>query len=218
VLFVTHSLQQIYDLCDHALLLEAGKLIAQGNPREVGYLYEQKVHEEMAAANKATTPVLQINEDPDGENDTSGNRVDVTILTPDGSPAHKVYDGKDYLIRLTVCVTEDVPSAAVGFDIRTQTGVQIFGASSALSEGARNVTLNAGQTYTFDFSINPRLNTGAYFVSGGVSRFISGFEGKDHYSVIHFNADAYIVYAEADVLFPGLVNLGAAFLGEAGER
>ena len=214
VLFVTHSLQQIYDLCDRAILLEGGKLIAQGNPREVGYLYEQQVHAEMAAANNVSAPVLEMSSSEDGSAHSEGTHLDVMVLDQDGSPIHQVADGGNYLIRLSITSAEAIPLAAVGFDIRTQTGVQIYGATSGLSKGARRLDLEAGKTYSFDFSFTSRLNSGAYFISGGVSRFLSEFDVKDHYTVVHFKADACVIYAKSEMLFPGLVNFDSEFLGE----
>ncbi len=56
VFFVSHDLESVYSLCDRALLLEKGQLIAMGEPRKVGTVYEQIVHNEMAAENKKPMP------------------------------------------------------------------------------------------------------------------------------------------------------------------
>jgi ABC-2 type transport system ATP-binding protein len=45
VLFVSHSLEQVRRLCDRAILLEKGKLIANGSVQEVSDIYEVKVNE-----------------------------------------------------------------------------------------------------------------------------------------------------------------------------
>jgi len=50
ILLVTHSMQQIFDYCDQAILLNQGRLIANGHPAEVVELY--------AAATGAETPDL----------------------------------------------------------------------------------------------------------------------------------------------------------------
>lgn len=43
VLFVSHSLQQVQSLCNRAILLEKGQLIADGNIDEVSELYTEKL-------------------------------------------------------------------------------------------------------------------------------------------------------------------------------
>lgn len=42
VLFVSHSLPQVQRLCNKAILLEGGKLVAAGSVEEVGAIYEEK--------------------------------------------------------------------------------------------------------------------------------------------------------------------------------
>lgn len=46
VLFVSHSLAQVQRLCDRAILLEHGKLIAQGTVQEVSQIYEEHTRDE----------------------------------------------------------------------------------------------------------------------------------------------------------------------------
>lgn len=43
VLFVSHSLEQVKRLCDKAILLEKGKIIASGTVEEVAAIYEDKM-------------------------------------------------------------------------------------------------------------------------------------------------------------------------------
>ena len=44
VLFVSHSLEQVKRLCDKAIILEKGKVIAAGTVEEVSKIYEQKLN------------------------------------------------------------------------------------------------------------------------------------------------------------------------------
>lgn len=43
VLFVSHSLEQVKRICDRAILLEHGKVIANGTVSEVSEIYEEKI-------------------------------------------------------------------------------------------------------------------------------------------------------------------------------
>lgn len=43
VLFVSHSLEQVNRLCDKAILLEHGKIIAQGSVKDVSKIYKEKL-------------------------------------------------------------------------------------------------------------------------------------------------------------------------------
>jgi len=43
VLFVSHSIDQVKRMCNKAILLEHGQLIAEGDVKDVSFIYEQKV-------------------------------------------------------------------------------------------------------------------------------------------------------------------------------
>ena len=42
VLFVSHSLNQVQRICNKAILLEGGKIVAAGNVKDIAKLYEEK--------------------------------------------------------------------------------------------------------------------------------------------------------------------------------
>lgn len=44
VLFVSHSIEQVRRLCDRAILLERGRLVADGTVEEVSAIYEEKIN------------------------------------------------------------------------------------------------------------------------------------------------------------------------------
>lgn len=45
VLFVSHSIEQVRRLCDRAIILDKGRLIADGTVKEVSNLYEKRINE-----------------------------------------------------------------------------------------------------------------------------------------------------------------------------
>jgi ABC-type polysaccharide/polyol phosphate transport system ATPase subunit len=211
VLFVTHSLQQIYDLCDKAILLERGGIAAIGDPRTVGYLYEQKVHEEMAALNETSAPALQI----------GGFASDITrkaeivgaeITDPlTGKSTNRIIDGREYVIRIRVKARKAIPSLSIGYDIRTNTGVQIYGYSTAAAGIEQQI--DAGEVREFDFMFKPLLNNGSYFLNVGIAENMRDVGNPTHYTMIHFVGDSIVVEGATDSLFPGLVNLRGTFCG-----
>ena len=46
VLFVSHSIEQVLELCNKAILLEKGHLVAYGSSEEIAELYQKKLDEE----------------------------------------------------------------------------------------------------------------------------------------------------------------------------
>lgn len=57
ILFVSHSLESVYSLCNRALLLDKGQIVTMGDPRKVASAYEQVMHNEMALENNRAKPV-----------------------------------------------------------------------------------------------------------------------------------------------------------------
>jgi ABC-type polysaccharide/polyol phosphate transport system ATPase subunit len=205
VLFVTHSLQQIYDLCDKAILLNRGTVVATGEPRSVGYLYEQMVHEEMASLNGAEAPALQIAEFG-SDAMRKAEIVSAFVADANGIAIQHLEEDKPCRLVIRVRANAEIASASVGFDIRTPTGVQIYGTSSAFCENPKNLSFSAGEIHEYVFEFKPRLNNGTYFISVAVAEFMSGFDAKEHYSLIHFVGDAVVIEAVATAMYPGLVN------------
>ena len=45
VLFVSHSIDQVLDLCNKAILLDKGYLVAYGSAQEIADLYQQRLED-----------------------------------------------------------------------------------------------------------------------------------------------------------------------------
>jgi hypothetical protein len=122
------------------------RIKAIGSPRQVGYIYEQKVHEEIAALNQAQIPILSSGEESEITNGKA-RIVHAEVQDTSGQPVYTLIDGQKYLIRVIVEAAEDVPKASIGFDIRTQTGVTIYGYSTSV--GGISCSLRAGEQREF---------------------------------------------------------------------
>jgi ABC-type polysaccharide/polyol phosphate transport system ATPase subunit len=209
VLFVTHSLQQVYDLCNSAILLDAGHVVAMGNPRSVGYIYEQMIHKEMAELYDARPPALQIG-DIQVESPAKAKITQVDIADADGRAIRRLRDGQLYVIRIHVSASETVESLSIGYDIRTQTGVLIYGVSTSVL--GIDQTISAGEEKAFEFALVARFNSGSYVLNVAIAENLSGVEQPSHYSIIQFVADSIVFECETDAKFPGLVNMCGTFV------
>ena len=45
VLFVSHSIDQVLDLCNKAILLDKGHLVAYGSAQKIADLYQQRLED-----------------------------------------------------------------------------------------------------------------------------------------------------------------------------
>ena len=204
VLLVTHSMPQIYEMCDRAMLLDQGRLAAIGEPREIGYIYEQLVHEEVARLNQADAPVQQTaNTSQQAPQRAWIESVD--ILDDAGYSVRKLVDGCTYRLLVTVGAAEDIERAAIGYHIRTIGGAIIYGYSTAYVPVS--VSLAAGTSVRVEFTLTSTLNTGSYIVNFGLA------EGDNtNFWLIHMLSDALLINAETSQTFPGFVNMRGGLL------
>jgi lipopolysaccharide transport system ATP-binding protein len=84
VFFVTHSLGQIYELCDSAILLANGELVLQHQPRIVGYAYEELLARErkVSLGLSLPDPVLQIGPGPATDQDATATSQTNDVHAP----------------------------------------------------------------------------------------------------------------------------------------
>jgi len=111
VFFVTHALQQIYELCNYSILLENGRIMEMGDPRQVGYAYEQMMHEEMAELNKKAPPVYSFGGQTLGE---EGPSVEDSLTDEEGpSVEDSLTDEEDPSVEDTLTDEEETELARV---------------------------------------------------------------------------------------------------------
>ena len=78
ILFVSHDINQVMTFCDEAIMLEHGEVFAQGDPREVGNIYHQRLFGESGVLSAAKNIVQQV---PVSEPDTGPKIVGETALS-----------------------------------------------------------------------------------------------------------------------------------------
>lgn len=104
VLFVTHNYLLLYDLCSRAVLLNGGRLLLDGSPREVGYLYENLVAEERGG----NRVLLSIGEPPPAP----ATRYDVPPPRPAEAASVTATPGRTAELTLSTETTGSAASAA----------------------------------------------------------------------------------------------------------
>ncbi len=209
VILVSHALQSIYELCDRALLLESGRLISLGKPRQVGYLYEEQVRAELAATNQTKQTPHAPDEDYKGTQaqEKGGRVLEVRLLDTQGREAGSLDQGRDYIIRVRAMCNQDYPSVSLGFRIETPGGTQVYGTSTSVLGIA--VPASAGQEIVADFSFHCSLRVGEYLVSGSLAENLSDVEQHYHYNPLHFLNEAAVLSVTGSNKFEGVVDLAS---------
>ena len=166
IVLVTHSLDQVAQLCDRAVVLDKGRVAADGPPGEAlrvlrsefeqTRLEDKARSEEHAAA--AGSPVT-----------VAGPTAEVASVTllQDGAPVQEVRAGSSVTLRLQIASRSAVASPIVGFSIQSSTGQVIHATDSKLLGRALPVVDGVA---VVDFTVPAlALGQGTYTVTGSVA-------------------------------------------------
>ena len=191
ILFVSHSVTAIRELCRRAILLEDGRKIDDGDPRDVITHYHRVLYAgttrepgrdtTTAPANTsaaATTAQIapRVIEDPLGWFDPSltateqtdragaGVRIeDPRIEGSDGVRRNRLRVDMHYTIRFEVVFDRAADSVMYGYTLRTAKGVVVAGFAHPSRADATHVA--ADSRVSVQFPIDMRLTPGNYFLS-----------------------------------------------------
>lgn len=114
VLFVSHNMATIQSLCDRAILLSKGHVVADGEPNSVIDLYQRSARIHPAS-------VGPIARSPDGKS----TLVSVDFLDSSGRRMDPVFCGQDVVLRLVFETQEDIGQAVVDVGIENSLGIRV---------------------------------------------------------------------------------------------
>ena len=180
VLFVSHDAAAVLALCSRAVLLSAGRVIADGAPADVLHHYQRIVMEreqayEDEAAREATPGDAVVGAADDGEalvpprytyrhGDGTAEIVSAELLDAARRPAEIVETGAPLTVRVRARFRRAADDAVVGFLITDHRGVHAYGTNTKEQQidlGA----LGRGDTVEVSFAFNCWLARGQFSVS-----------------------------------------------------
>lgn len=201
ILFVSHSAGTVVDLCERALWLDGGELLADGPARRVVGLYQKLAfapadrHAEVRAAvvleasgEPAVAPVATgLPSTPAAGFDPTLRAPDTVayvrngalireprVETPEGQPVNLLVPGQRYRLRFVVDFSAAAVCVRFGMMVRTTTGVEVGGAVSE-PEGA-GAAVGPGDRCEVGLEFSCRMQPGTYFINAGV---VARREGAD---------------------------------------
>jgi ABC-type polysaccharide/polyol phosphate transport system ATPase subunit len=156
VVLVTHDMEIVQRHCDRAMLIEKGKIEAEGDPKEVVRRYfELTLEHRPTDVNEFLIEPL--------EGATADYRARIEDLWIEGT------DGRDATIRQRspievgglIEVERPMKLAGLRLEIRTEHGARVFSPSDSV-EGVELSELTPGQTVRARLTIENRLSPGPY--------------------------------------------------------
>ncbi len=187
ILFVSHDMAAVKNLCDAALWLEHGQIMAAGEPEDVvsRYLAAMTLRRDPCAGETPPSAVTapQIPADNDLTDSAAhsipnidhrwGNRqaeiIGVQLLNSKGAACESIDHGESVLLRVSCRFNEAVNQPNLGFVMRNRLGEDITGINTS-TEGLVLPVALPSQIYTIDFHLQlPLLQPGNYFFSVAVA-------------------------------------------------
>lgn len=217
LLFVSHSASSVINLCDRALLLEKGNMLASGHPKTIIAAYHKLL---FSSPTKVDSVIQEIqnNSDLDESGDTSdytkraeqkkqkayyledmqsksivyyeskGAEIsEPCITTLEGKKVNVLCKGEKYNYAYKVTFKQDCQRVRFGMLIKTIAGIEVGGFATSSIENPIDFVSN-GSRYKVKFSFVCRLNPGIYFLNAGAK----GVEGSEE-SYLHRVLDAVMI-------------------------
>ena len=171
LLFVSHSLAIVQQLCSKVLWLDEGHEHDFGKTIEIARKYEELYQlnpskqetdaEEIAVSN-------YFNAGAEGIPENKISLTDVKLLSGDGQERYVFRKGDKMIIRMDYVAEEDIPEAVFGIGIHTDTGFYIFGCSN-YHETSLAFVVNKGKGTVEGHIGSIPLNRGKYYITYGFS-------------------------------------------------
>jgi len=174
ILFVSHDPGAIRALCSRAILLNHGRMEADGSPAEVLARYQKVIMAQEAAYAQAELvrekPQPAANEESSAPQFTyrhgngSAEILKVELLNESHEPVAIVESGQPIQLRMRVVFNDDVLDPVYGFIIRNRHGIHLYGTNTRV-QGIRGGLSKRGARVETRFSFNCWLAPDLYSIS-----------------------------------------------------
>ncbi|MEY2795357.1 MAG: hypothetical protein RIR10_1073 [Planctomycetota bacterium] len=184
ILLVTHNAGTVLELCDRAVLLEQGRILEAGVPRDVMRRYNALLFAEggagrapaVAAASEAAgtagaspddhyDPSLEV-KDPIEYPATGARIVSVVFHDAEGRRVNRMRLGGEYVAEFRAEFERDAEGVILGIQLRNISGVTLAGFLSR--DGAEGLSARRGEKLTMRIPFRMLLLPGRYFVTAGI--------------------------------------------------
>jgi len=157
VIFVSHSVASIVSFCDRCLLLDQGRLIRDGDAKEVTEFYQESL------ITKSDRSLEALSAEKNKTSKAAFTSIKVTPLGPDGEPCSVLRVGQDVEIEATLLARERITDNNVAIVISDSNGYRIIDVNIAIKD--EFLSLKAGEEATIKFVLrNVLLRPGSYRV------------------------------------------------------
>ncbi|MFL9952482.1 ABC transporter ATP-binding protein [Paraburkholderia nemoris] len=230
VLFVSHDMSSVRNICSKVLWLRQGRTVAYGDPKEVVGAYVGEMNLEINRISRgkvveAEPPVAQdFVQDAtpqesvaflDGHSRYGDGRatiLDVTLMDQQGCRTELLELHEPYKLRVIVRANTNIERPAIGYSLRDFKGNQIVGAMNSNFPHVDMPSFEAGKIYCIDIAGVNTLAQGGYTVNVGVENIVQQNKVHQYLDVLE-NARVFqsTFGSNAKNIFPAMVWQDVAF-------
>ena len=179
LLIVSHDKSAVQSLCDRAVMVDKGRLVADGTPQQVLDLYNALIAEK----ENSTVRQSQVAEGAATVSGTGEAVVDkIWLEDGNGKPIEYVGVGDQAQLVIRITAKSDLHKLVVGYMIRDRLGQAIFGTNTFYTEQVIE-SVTCGDSYELRASFAMNLGVGTYSVSVALSstesHLVDNYEWRD---------------------------------------
>ena len=197
ILFVSHDIGAVVNLCRRALWLHQGRLVMDGPAREVTEQYLASLALEDASPNDARV------QEATSFGEGGARIVKVALVDHSGRPAGAMSGGERVTLTVDCLAADRLDSPIVGFIVKDRLGQTVFAENTFATYAGRPVEVAPGARLEARFSfVMPRLAPGNYAIGVAIADGTQTSHVQHHW--IH---DALVFTSIARGMIGGIVGL-----------
>lgn len=184
ILFVSHDLGSISKYCDRVILLERGKKIGEGEPKEMIDMYKKVLVGQLQAAsdtNKSQSisegtkwkDLMVLNPNVDAYGSGLAEFEDYCAFDKSGTITNTIIKGDEFTVKVKVRFFDTVSDPIFALSFKNMQGTEITG-TNTMFEKITTGTFKSGQCCTVTFTQNMSLQGGEYLISLGCVGYREG--------------------------------------------
>lgn len=184
VLLVTHDMSSVVKYCDKVVVLDHGKVIKEGNPKEMVDIYKKILVHQYDENEPEKSDRIEIKEDTwmsklslNEENVLYGSGkariVDFGFFDEQDNITGLILKKSVFKIRMKVEFMEDIEYPIFAFTVRNVRGAEVTGTNS-MFERLEIPLAKKGETYVITFTQKALLQGGEYLMSFGCTGYEDG--------------------------------------------
>ncbi len=195
IIFVSHDMSSIAKYCDRVILLEKGKKLGEGKPRQMLDVYKQVLvgqYDADESINTGSDAVPGENTEALEYGSGKAEIKEVYVCDDKGKVTNALIKGDECSIHMIVEIKEDLPAPIFAFTFKDVKGTDITGTNTMFEKSFLS-DCKAGEKKEIVFTQKVDLQGGEYLLSFGCT----GYEGET-FTVYHRLYDALHVTVISD--------------------